>query len=187
MGIKCARSRHSVVHLGECRDDLLLLLFLYGHHLQPHGCGRQYEEVWWLYSRPAPWKADGRLYRSHADAPHLRGGDLSVVRGDSAGLYDSLPERAVLFWRNRPAHRRRCGYGYHAADRIAPSHATLRKLPQKGSLARTSIGAIDVERRVEEECRCGSFFWGPRLREKGHRPGGLRRNVAYHIFQPGIC
>src|SRR5919197_3052107 len=180
MGFGGARSSHSVVYLGERGDDFLFLLFLYGHHLQSYGCGRKYEEIWRLYSRPAPWKTDGRLYRSHADAPHLRGCDLSFVRGNPARLYDSLPQRALLFWRDGLADRRRGGYGYHAADRIAPSHATLRKLPQKGSLARASIGAVDVERRVQEECRCGSFFWGPRLRAKGHRPGGLRRNVAYH-------
>ena len=33
-----------------------------------------------------------------------------------------------------------------------------------------------AQMRVEEECRCGSFFWGPRLREKGHRPGDLQQS-----------
>src|SRR5919202_6986548 len=148
MGVRCPRSCHAAIHLGERGNDFLLLLFLYGDYLQPHGCGRQYEEVRGLYSRPAPWEAHCRLYRSHADAPHLRGSDLSIVRGDPAGLYDPLPERAILFWRDWVAHRRRCSHGYHAADRITSRDATLRKLPQKGSLARTSIGAMAVERRI---------------------------------------
>src|SRR5262249_10928210 len=161
------------LYAGERGNDLLFLLLLYGHHIQSHGCSRQYEEVWWLYSRDAARQADSRVHRPNLNTPHLRGGDLSFVRGHPPGLYDSLFECTVLFWWHRLTDCRRRSHGHDAANRVAPRHATLRKLPEKGSLARTSLRAMVAKMRAEEERRCGSFFWGPRLRERVRRPDDL--------------
>ena len=47
---------------------------------------------------------------------------------------DHPVERAVPFWRHRSADRRGCGARYGPPDRVAPDHATLRRVPKKGQM-----------------------------------------------------
>src|SRR5919109_4938377 len=112
MGVQCVGSSDPTLYASERGNDLLFLLLLYGYHLQSDGCSRKYEEIRRLYSRNAAREADGRVYRSYIDTPHVRRGDLSFVRGHPTGLYDSLSERTVLFWGHWLIDRRRRGHGH---------------------------------------------------------------------------
>jgi len=62
---------------------------------------------------------------------------------------------------------RRRGYGHDAANESHLRHATYESFLKKGSLARTSVGAMVVEMRVEEECRWRLIFLGPPAAGKG--------------------
>ena len=58
------------------RADLLLLLLLDGHHLQPEGHGQQPQGLRQLHPRLPARQADGRLPGTGADADHLRRGGV---------------------------------------------------------------------------------------------------------------
>ena len=58
------------------RPDLLLLLLLDGHHLQPQGYGRQPEELRHVHPRLPAGQAHGRLPGKGDGADHLRRGRL---------------------------------------------------------------------------------------------------------------
>ena len=68
---------YSLIYVGL---DFFLLLFLHGRHLQPGGCGREYEEIRRVYPRDPPGEMDGRLYRPCADPHHLWRGPLRFHR-----------------------------------------------------------------------------------------------------------
>ena len=72
------------------RADLLLLLLLDGHHLQPEGHGQQPEGLRQLHPRLSAGQADGRLPRAGDDADHLRRGGVPGGRSRSSRRWSSV-------------------------------------------------------------------------------------------------
>jgi len=56
-----------------CGNDLLLLLLLDGHHVQPEGYGREPQELWHVHPWLPSWQADGGLLGACHGADHLCG------------------------------------------------------------------------------------------------------------------
>ncbi len=103
-------ARH-VVHLQFAlrRVDLLLLLFLDGHHVQSQGHGGKPQELRHLHSGLQAGQAHGRLFGKGDGADHLRGRRLLGRGGNFADcdcrcVFGSL-SGGQLFWRHRIADR----------------------------------------------------------------------------------
>ncbi len=113
------------VHAALCRDDHLLLVFLYGGGVQPAGNGGQPEEIRRLYPRHPPRQRHSRLFRPCADAADhggraLSGRGLPAARGADQRLWT-----AVLFRRHVDPDRGFGHHGYGYADPVAPAGAPV--------------------------------------------------------------
>ena len=109
----------------------LLLLLLYGGDVQSGRRRGQHEEVRRVRSRDPSRKEDGGVHRQDLDADHSGRRDLRVRHLRIAQHPDRPVQRPLLFRRNRSTDRGGCRDGHGPADRVAPDHAALRRVPQE--------------------------------------------------------
>jgi preprotein translocase subunit SecY len=103
----------------------VLLLLLHGARLQCARHGGESEEIRRLHSRHPPGRADRRLHRPRADAPHPLGSALRDGGVRAARDPDLIAGRAVPVWRHLAPHRRGGGDGFHVAAAGAHDVASL--------------------------------------------------------------